>query len=99
MAGPVVYHYWDNYEDNKDRILGDPSVIGLDSSNIYSKKTYLGGRFPFLLIILIMSYCLHAGLIGSRNLLLLAGNNKNMQTLYSLTSDMTVHAALSDPAR
>src|SRR4030095_1044993 len=48
MGGPIVYHYWNKYEDNSERILGKPSLIGLDSAHIYSQKTYLGGRFAIL---------------------------------------------------
>ena len=44
MAGPSVYHYWNDADDNKDKILSDPSLVGLDSADVYSKKTYVGGK-------------------------------------------------------
>ena len=99
MAGPVVYHYWDKYEDNKDRILGDPSVIGLDSSNIYSRKTYLGGSASILINNLDNVLLPTRGINWITEFTSLAGVTKSSKPFTSLTSDMTVHAALSDPAR
>jgi len=48
-VGPVMYHYWNRFSDNNDKILGQPSLIGLDSADVYSQKTYLGGKFSLLI--------------------------------------------------
>ena len=47
-AGPVIYHYWNKFEDNNERILAKPSLVGLDSADVYSQKTYVGGKVSIL---------------------------------------------------
>lgn len=43
-AGPGTYHYWNAQDDNIGKIIENPEVIGLDSTSVYTIKTYLGGR-------------------------------------------------------
>jgi outer membrane translocation and assembly module TamA len=42
--GPSVYYYWNNKEENKNRIIEQSNGAGLDSSSVYDKKLYLGGK-------------------------------------------------------
>jgi hypothetical protein len=94
--GPTYYHYWSKYEDNKSRILGNPSTVGLDSADVYTTKDYLGGKFK-----IDVNY-LNDQLFPSRgvewyteftSLFGLSGGGKN---LTKLTSDMTVYASLNN---
>ena len=41
-VGPSYLHYWNRYVDNRNKILSQPSSIGLDSSNVYAQKYYAG---------------------------------------------------------
>ena len=43
-AGPLIYNYWNHLEDNQDKILSTPSLVGLDSANVYKTKLYAGGK-------------------------------------------------------
>ncbi len=99
MAGVTGYHYWNKYEDNKDRILGDYSVTGLDSNDIYSTKTYLGGSASVLINNLDNVLLPTRGIHWVTEFTSLGGLTKTSKPLTTLTSDMTVHAALSDPAK
>ena len=99
MAGPVVYHYWNKQEDNAKRILDNPSLIGLDSTNIYSQKTYLGGKFSILINNLDNVLLPTRGINWNTEFTSMAGLTNTSKPYTSLTSEMAVHAALTDPAK
>ncbi len=42
--GPSLYYYANKYQNQTDRILADPSKVGLDSASIYTSKSYAGGK-------------------------------------------------------
>ena len=45
MAGPLFYQYLESTrENNIGKLLQYPSLISLDSSGVYDKKSYLGGK-------------------------------------------------------
>jgi outer membrane protein assembly factor BamA len=73
-------------------------ITDLDSSNIYSDKTYLGGK-------LVASFDnRNSDIFPTRgvwwfNELISTAGIKNSNNFTSLRSDMTVYASLSDPAR
>ncbi|MEP6684845.1 MAG: metallophosphoesterase [Parafilimonas sp.] len=99
MAGPVFYHYWNNYNDNNNRILGKPDLIGLDSSSIYNQKSYAGGKFDLLINNLDNVLLPTRGINWLTEFTSLGGLNNNSQPYTSLVSNMTVHAAVTDPAK
>ncbi len=43
--GPTYFHYWNEHSDNVNKVLDHPSVVGLDSGNVYTNKSYVGGKF------------------------------------------------------
>jgi len=98
FAGPYFFDYSSKYSDNVNTFLGKPSFGGLDSVRIYSNKTWLGAKlgmrfdnrnnevFPTRGITWINEFIAAAGI-----------KNANMFTKF--TSDMTIYASLSDPAR
>ncbi|MEP6512701.1 MAG: BamA/TamA family outer membrane protein [Parafilimonas sp.] len=98
-AGPMVYHYWNKYEDNAGRILAKPSQIGLDSANIYSQKTYIGGKIDILINNLDNVLLPTRGINWLTEFTSLGGLTKTSKPFTSLTTDMAVHAALTDPAK
>ena len=99
MAGPVVYHYWNKYSDNSNRILGKPQLVGLDSLSIYSQKTYAGGKIDLLINNLDNVLLPTRGIYWLTEFTSLGGLNDNSKPYTSLVSYMEVHAARAEPAK
>jgi hypothetical protein len=96
-AGPTWYHYWNEYEDNKHRILGAPSLVGLDSLSVYSKKTYYGAKFHILINNLNSDLLPTRGIYWNTDFTALRGaGSTNHYT--RLTSDMTLYSSFSEPS-
>jgi hypothetical protein len=98
-AGPVVYHYWNHLSDNRNKILDAPSLVGLDSLNVYKRKTYAGGKMAIVLNNVNSEFMPTRGVYWNTEFSSLAGINKNSHPLTTLTSDMTVYSSVTDPAR
>ena len=98
-AGPVFNHYWDKYENNKERILGKPALIGLDSNNVYERKTYVGGKLTILVNNLDNVILPTRGINWTTEFTALGGLTNGSKPFTSIRSDMTIHASLSDPAK
>lgn len=99
FIGPQVFNYWNHLEDNQNKILNAPSLVGLDSINVYKTKTYLGGKAGILLNNVNSEFMPTRGINWNTEFTALAGVNKNSRPLTTLTSDMTVYSSLTDPAR
>lgn len=98
-AGPVVYNYWNHLEDNEAKILSTPSLVGLDSADIYKTKVYTGGKLAMQINTVNSELLPTRGFLWNTEFTALAGSNKNSRPFTSLTSDMTLYSSLSDPAR
>ncbi|MBV9961855.1 MAG: BamA/TamA family outer membrane protein [Parafilimonas sp.] len=99
LAGPTVFHYWNEPNDNNNKILSSPSVIGLDSADVYSKKTYVGGKIAIVVNNLDNVLLPTRGIDWVTEFTSLGGASKTSQPYTSLRTDMAVHAALTDPAK
>ena len=99
MVGPYFFHYWNNYDDNENKILGKPSLIGLDSGDVYSKKAYLGGKAVMRFDNRNNEVFPTRGVILQNEFTLAAGLTNTSRTFTKLTSEMTIYASLSDPAK
>jgi hypothetical protein len=99
MIGPTVFHYWNKYDDNSDKILGKPSDAGLDSASIYSQKTYVGGKIGLLVNNLDNVLLPTRGINWFTQFTSVAGLTESSKPYTALTTDMQVHAALTDPAK
>ena len=97
--GPTYFHYWNKYTNNRGKILGQPSLVGLDSTSIYSGKSYLGGKFAIVLNNLNNELLPTRGVIWNTELSSMYGTNKNSHQITKITSDLAVYASLRDPAR
>lgn len=95
--GPSWYHYWNKYGDNKNRILGNPSLIGLDSASVYSTKDYVGGKFKIDINYINNELFPTRGVLWYTELSSLFSVNKNSHSVTKLTSDMQVYAPLMEP--
>jgi hypothetical protein len=98
-AGPTFYHYTSDFSDNKTRILNKPSVIGYDSTSIYSAKDYLGAKVKFDINYINNELFPSRGITWYSELTALKGMNDNSHGLTKLTSDMTIYATISDESR
>ena len=98
-AGPTWYHYWNEYEDNKTRILSTPSLVKLDSANVYHNKTYLGGKFNILLNNLNSEILPTRGIYWITDFTAVAGMQSTSKPLTRLTSDLTLFSSFNDPAK
>jgi outer membrane protein assembly factor BamA len=96
-AGPLFYYYSYNPEDNHGKILTRPSLIGLDSMSVISKKNYLGGKIGIDINNLNSELFPTRGIHWNTELSGLTGVSRNGESLTKLTSDMAVYASLSSP--
>jgi hypothetical protein len=99
FAGPSFYRYWNEHAKNKDYILSKPSLIGLDSTDVYSVKAYAGGKAGFLIYNLNNELFPTRGINWLTTYTQLEPLNKNSARLSKLESDMTVYASMSFPAK
>ena len=97
--GPSYYHYWNHYYDNRGKILSQPALTGLDSSNIYSDKTYVGPKVSIIIHNLNNDLFPTRGLYWTTELTSLFGINDDSRQLTKLTTDMAVYASYKDPTR
>jgi DNA repair exonuclease SbcCD nuclease subunit len=99
FIGPSYYRYWNKQDNNKDYILGKPSHIGLDSNDVYSVKSYAGGKAGFLIYNLNNDLFPTRGINWLTTFTQLQPLNKTSSPLTKLESDMAVYASMSVPAR
>ncbi len=97
-AGPTLFHYWNRYEDNNDKILGQPSLVQLDSLSVYTNKTYLGGKLGIDLNNLNNEMFPTRGITWNTQFSFLAGMTDKSGALTKITSDMVVYASMAQPA-
>lgn len=95
--GPSFYHYWNHYNDNKERILGQST--GQDSASIFSKKTYAGGKISIIVNNLNNDILPTRGVLWTTELTSLFGTNENSRHITKFTTNMVLHASLNDPTR
>jgi Calcineurin-like phosphoesterase len=99
-AGPTFFNYWNKIENNKAYALGKPSLVGLDSANIYSRKTYAGAKANIILNNLNNELFPTRGVLWSTEFTTVSGiGGNNAKAMTKLTSGLNVFASLSDPAR
>ena len=97
-AGPMFYYYSYNFEDNTDKILTQPSLIGLDSLSIVSNKAYLGAKLGININNLNSELFPTRGIHWTTELSSLAATSKNGRSVTKVTSDMAVYASLNSPS-
>ncbi|MEO6611514.1 MAG: BamA/TamA family outer membrane protein [Chitinophagaceae bacterium] len=99
MIGPYFYHYNNHFADNKGTILEHPQSLGLDSADIFSKKSYLGGKLALLLDNRNNDFFPTRGVRWYNELLATRGMTNSSENFNRFTSDMSIHASMSDPAK
>ncbi|HYE54606.1 MAG TPA: BamA/TamA family outer membrane protein, partial [Chitinophagaceae bacterium] len=97
--GPTFYHYWYEPENNRGKILERPSIAGLDSMSVHTNKMYMGGKAAVLINNLNSELFPTRGVQWNTEYTFLSGLTGNSGALSRLSSDMTVYASLSEPAK
>jgi hypothetical protein len=96
-GGPMYYYYSYNPEDNKGKILTNPTLIGLDSLSVMSNKNYLGGKIGININNLNSELFPTRGINWTNEFSTLSSVSKNGGAVTKFTSDMVVYASLSSP--
>ena len=97
--GPYYYQYNSKFKDNAGKVLGTPSAVGLDSADIYSKKSYLGARLAIKVDNRNNLLFPTRGVLWNTELLSARGLLNGSDPITKFTSDMTVYASFTDPAK
>lgn len=98
--GPSFYHYWNDYTDNKSKILADiAGSSASDSLNIFSKKMYAGFRAKAEIDYVNNELFPSRGIRWTTDFSQLYGISGRSFNLTRLTSDMTIYAKVSDISR
>ncbi len=95
-AGPSYFRYWNDFQDNKNRILSVPTNIGRDSASLYSTKEYLGGRVKLDINYVNNEIFPTRGITWFTSFTSLKGLHKNSKAITDVQSDMTIYASISD---
>lgn len=98
-AGPMYYNYSYEAEDNKDKILTNPSLIGLDSLSVTTTKNYLGAKVGIDINNLNSELFPTRGIHWTTEISSVSSISKTGGSLVKLTSDMAVYASLNSPTR
>lgn len=97
--GPHYYHYSNKYSDNAGKILGNFQQAGMDSSRLFSKKSYGGLKLGFLIDNRNKEFFPTRGMHWYTEVSALRGISSGSNNLVKYTSDMVLYASLRDPAR
>lgn len=98
MIGPYFSSYNSRYAENKDNILARPEQVKLDSSDIFSKKAWLGGKLKLQIDNRNNEFFPTRGVYWINEIRVLKGIKKGSDTYSSFISEMTIHASMADPA-
>ena len=98
MAGPYFFHYSNKYSHNTDKILGGPSFHN-DSANLYTKKNYLGAKLAMYFDNTNNEVFPTRGVHWENEFVSVAGITDSSKAFTKISSDMTIYASLSDPAK
>lgn len=98
-VGPTVYHYWNDQRRNGELVLEFPQNIGLDSTNVYTTKTYVGGKIVADINNVNSELFPTRGIAWKTTFTALGSAAKSAKPFTDIHTDMNVYASLSDYAR
>ncbi len=97
--GPSLFYYWNHQEDNKNRILFKPALVGLDSASVYATKTYYGGKAGMEINYIDNGLLPTRGLYWNSELSSFAALHSSADPITKIVSDMTVYGSWAIPAK
>ncbi|HUM96862.1 MAG TPA: metallophosphoesterase [Chitinophagaceae bacterium] len=98
-GGPQFYYYNSRFKDNSQNILGNFHQSGFDSASVFSKKSYIGGKVGFSFNNQNNELFPSRGISWKNELSALFDIKGNSNNVTKLSSDMTIHASVRDPAK
>lgn len=99
MIGPYFFHYQARQKDNLNNILSNRNESGLDPERVFSKKSYLGAKLAMRLDNRNNENFPTRGILWNNQVVAASGIGSGTKSYATFTSDMTVYASLSDPAK
>jgi hypothetical protein len=97
--GPSIYNYSYNTKNNAGRILETPSVVGLDSADVYTSKLYAGGKVIFSIDNINDELVPMRGINWTTEFTALKALNNNAQPYTRILSTMDIYATLMQQRR
>lgn len=99
MIGPYYFYYQARQKDNANNILSNRNESGLDPERVFGKKSYLGAKMAMRLDNRNNENFPTRGILWNNQLVAASGIGSGTKSYATFTSDMTVYASLSDPAK
>lgn len=99
MVGPYMQSYSNKFEKNTNSIISNPEQIGLDSANIFRRKSYIGAKLVMKLDNRNNDLFPTRGMIWQNELISLGGLNDNTNFYTALNSNMALYASMKSEAK
>ena len=99
LIGPYLQTYDGRFNENKNTVLAIPRQLGLDSADIFSKKAYLGAKAGLHIDNRNNEIFPTRGMLWTNEIVSVAGIKKGSDNYSSFSSNMTLYASFSDPAK
>ncbi len=97
--GASYYHYWNDINDNKNRIINNPAFTGIDTTGLYARKNYLGAKMRVYVKYVNNELFPTRGITWLNEFSALQGLNQNSRNHNRIQSDMTIYASIKDPGK
>lgn len=97
--GPQFYFYNSRFSKNQNNLLGNFHQSGFDSAVVFAKKSYLGARFGFSFNNQNDELFPTRGVSWKNELSTYIDIKRNSHSNTRISSDMTIHASVRDPAK
>ncbi|HMU44763.1 MAG TPA: metallophosphoesterase [Chitinophagaceae bacterium] len=99
MFGPYFQSYSGKFDKNKTSVFSRPELVGLDSANIFSKKSYLGGKLVMLIDNRNNEIFPTRGMHWRNEFVSVAGIKNGSKSFTAFSSDMSLYASMKTPAK
>jgi Calcineurin-like phosphoesterase len=99
MIGPYYYQYSNLYKENTGNVLTKPQLVGLDFTDVFSKKAYLGGKLALHIDNRNNDLFPTRGVRWKNEFVAAVGMKKGSDNFSSFTSDMSICISQGNPAR
>jgi hypothetical protein len=99
FIGPYYYQYSNLFKENTGNVLTKPQLVGLDSTDIFSKKAYLGGKVALHLDNRNNTFFPTRGVHWDNEFTYVAGIRKGSDNFSSFTSNMKVYISQGSPTK
>jgi hypothetical protein len=97
--GPTFNSYSATFAENAGNVLGKFREMQLDSSVIFSKKSYLGSKVSLILDNRNNELFPTRGMLWINEIVMMKGMGNGSNNFSSYTTDMKVYASLKEPAK